>query len=73
MNSMRRPMFLIACLCFAQLAAADGPIQLRDADRQRLKDGTDFTPNELRKVYCWGAKRKGWKSLPDGIEQMLTD
>jgi hypothetical protein len=22
---------------------------------------------------CWNAKRKGWKSLPDGIEQMLTD
>ena len=45
------------------------PVQKRPLTK---KDGTDFTPDELRKVYCWYAKRKGWKSLPDGIEQMLT-
>ena len=46
------------------------PVQKRPLTK---KDGTDFTPDELRKVYCWYAKREGWKSLPDGIEQMLTD
>ena len=56
---------------------ANHPAWLSDASpvQKRLltkKDGTDFTPDELRKVYCWYAKREGWKSLPDGIEQMLT-
>jgi len=34
-------------------------------------DGSEFSPDELRKVYCRFAKVNGWPSLPDSIEQAV--
>jgi len=34
-------------------------------------DGSEFSPDELRKVYCRFAKLNGWPSLPDSIEQAV--
>lgn len=47
----------------------NNPAWLRDGNPVRKRPaGCDYTADELRKIYCWAARKERWSYLPDRIE-----